>query len=82
VESKRKEILARIGRIEAAITKAREYLDSGKHAEWTGFRPLFVDKKRDGEVLPPHRDWVRNVFLPRYERALEIAWKKLDKVRS
>jgi hypothetical protein len=82
VKSKRKVILARIGRIEAAITKAREYLDSGKHAEWTGFRPLFVDKKRDGRILPPHPDWIRNVFLPRHERALEIAWKNLEKVSS
>jgi hypothetical protein len=74
---KKKAILDRIKCIEEAITKGHEYLESGKHSNWEGFRPLFADKVRDGKVLPPHKDWVKNVFLPRQERALRQAEKAL-----
>jgi hypothetical protein len=77
---KKKDILDRIKRLEEAITKGREYLESGKHAAWHGFRPLFDDKSRDGKKLPPHKDWVKNVFLPRRERALIQAEKTLEKL--
>ena len=80
MNSKKKSILDRIQRLEAAIAKGREYLESGEHAHWHGFRPLFVGKVRDGKVLPPHRDWVRNVFLPGQERALQKAERALEKV--
>jgi hypothetical protein len=73
----RDHLLARIKRLEDAITIANEYLDTGKHADWKGFRPLFAAKLRAGKELPPHRDWVRNVFLPRRERALNRAEKLL-----
>lgn len=68
-------ILDRIKSLERAITKGREYLESGAHADWTGFQPWFVMKMRDGKALPPHRDWVKNVFLPSKERALREAEK-------
>ena len=80
MNSKKKAILDRIKHHEDAITKGREYLESGKHAHWHGFRPLFVDKVRDGKMLPPHKDWIKNVFLPREERALKKAEKALEKL--
>lgn len=71
--AKRKAVLERIESLEKAIAKAREYLASGEHANWSGFRPMFVTKFRDGLELPPHKDWVRHVFLPRTEKALRHA---------
>jgi hypothetical protein len=78
--SKRKAVLERIGAIEQAISRAKEYLESGKHADWIGFRPLFDSKFRDGKELPPHKDWVKNVFLPREEKALRYAEKVLERL--
>jgi hypothetical protein len=72
----------RIKLIEQAIAKANEYLETGKHAHWVGFRPLFDSKFRNGKELPPHKDWVKNVFLPRMEKALrreEKLAERLDK---
>jgi hypothetical protein len=73
MHSEKKAIIERIKGIEDAISKGREYLESGAHADWRGFRPLFGAKTRDGMAMPPHRDWVRNVFLPRKERSLRYA---------
>jgi hypothetical protein len=73
MNTKERAILDRIKTLEEAVTKGREYLESGVHADWHGFRPLFVTKTRDGKALPPHRDWVKNVFLPNRERALRKA---------
>ena len=75
---KRKAVLDRIKDLEEAITKGREYLQTGGHAHWHGFRPLFVGKVKDGEALPPHKDWVKNEFLPSRERALRRAQKILE----
>ena len=72
----------RIASLEQAIAKAREYLESGKHADWTGFRPLFDSKFKNGKELPPHKDWVKNVFLPRMQKSLrreEKLAERLDK---
>lgn len=66
IEAKRKAVNERIGSLERAIRIAREYLESGMHAAWLGFRPLFGR----GANLPPHKDWVKNVFLRRREKAL------------
>ena len=78
MNAKRKAVLDRIKRLEEAITKGREYLEYGKHAKWRGFRPLFTAKVRAGKELPPHREWVKNVFLRRRERALKYAKKVLQ----
>lgn len=78
MDAKRKALLERIKSIEQDICKAREYLESGKHANWSGFRPLFHGKFKDGEELPPHKDWVKNVFLPRKEKALKRAEKLVE----
>ncbi len=80
MDSKKKAILDRIKHLEEAIAKGRGYLESGKHANWHGFRPLFAAKVRDGKTLPPHKDWVKNVFLPRRERALRMAQKTLEEL--
>jgi hypothetical protein len=74
-DPKRKAVLDRIESLEQDIAKAKEYLESGKHARWSGFRPLFVSKFKNGKEVPPHRDWVKNVFLPRKEKALLRAEK-------
>jgi hypothetical protein len=76
----RKKVLERIKRIEEGLTKAREYLESDKHANWSVFRPLFVGKVVSGNAAPPHKDWVKNVFIPRRERALRYAEKILQRL--
>ena len=80
MNSKRKVILDRIKHLEDALTKGHEYIESGAHAHWQGFRPLFVDKIKEGKSLPPHKDWVKNVFLPRTEKALKKAENALEKI--
>lgn len=80
MNSKKKTILDRIKHLEDAIVKTREYLESGKHAVWNEFRPLFVEKVKDGKTLPPHKDWVKNVFLPRQEKVLKNAQKSLERI--
>ena len=82
MNAKRKAVLDRIDLLEEAIRKAREYLESGKHANWSGFRPWFYGNRRDGKELPPHKDWVKNVFLPRKEKALSRAEKILERLSS
>lgn len=51
MNTKRKAALDRIESIEQALGRAKEYLKSGKHAQWDGFRPLFVRKLKDGKEL-------------------------------
>jgi len=80
MDAKRKAVVDRIESLEQAIRRAREYLESGEHADWHGFRPLFNRKSKDGKELPPHKDWVKNVFLPRMEKALTRAEKVLDRL--
>jgi hypothetical protein len=80
MDAKRKAVLERIEHLKVAITKGREYLENGNHANWQGFRPLFSSKVRDGKTAPPHKDWVKNVFLPRKERALAYAEKVLRRL--
>jgi hypothetical protein len=76
---KKKPIIERIKDLEDAIRKSNDYLESGKYADWRGFRPLFAHKIKDGQKLPPHRDWVKNVFLPGIEKALRRAEKLLER---
>ena len=79
---KKNSVLARIKNLDEAIAKGREYLQTGAHADWQGFRPLFYAKKKDGKELPPHPDWVRNWFIPRREMALRRAEKLLEQITS
>lgn len=80
--AKRKVVLKRVESLRQAVAKAEEYLKSGGHADWIGFRPLFVRKFRNGEELPPHKDWVKNVFLPRNEKALRRAERLIERFVS
>ena len=70
MDLKKKAILERIQRHEDALTKAHEYLETGAHSDWHGFRALFAQKVKDGRVIPPHRDWIKNVFIPNCEKAI------------
>ncbi|AMV40424.1 hypothetical protein VT85_23540 [Planctomyces sp. SH-PL62] len=80
MNTKQKAVLERIKALENAIARGREFLETGAHAHWPGFRPVFVPKVRDGKALPPHPDWVRHVFLPVRERALRRAEDLLEKL--
>ena len=82
MNAKQKVVLDRIEHLEEAIAKGREYLETGVHAKWHGFRPYFTAKLRNGVASPPHPDWVRNVFIPRCERALKRAEKALQRLQS
>jgi hypothetical protein len=77
---KRKAVQERIRRLDDAIGQAKEYLDTGRHAHWQGFRAMFVQKVQDGQLRPPHKDWVRTVFIPRFERALRDAERILQRM--
>jgi hypothetical protein len=77
IPAKKKAILERIRGLDLAALRAQEYLATGSHADWSGFRPLFVAKTKDGAELPPHPDWVANVFLPHVRRRLLRAEKAL-----
>jgi hypothetical protein len=80
IGTKRKAVLERIELLGQALVKGREYLETGKHADWSGFRPLFVNKLKDGKELPPHKDWVKNVFLARNEKELRYAEKLAERL--
>lgn len=77
---KRNAVLKRIVSLEQDIGRAREYLESGQDAYWHKFRPMFARKFKDGRELRPHKDWVKNVFIPQKERALRQAEKLLDRL--
>lgn len=75
---KKKEVLGRIKRFEDAIAKCREYLETGRHADWSRFRPLFTKKFRSEKEVPPHPNWVKNWLLPNLQRALRTNEKCLE----
>jgi hypothetical protein len=77
-EREEEAILDRIESLDQAIRRAREYLETGKHADCHGFRPWFGRKRE----LPPHKDWVNSVFLPRSEKALARAEKVLERLSA
>ena len=80
MKTKKMAVVERLKRYEEAIAKGHGYLESGQHAQWHGFRPWFDRKFRDGKELPPHKDWVKNVFLPRLERAVRRAERVLERL--
>ena len=67
---------------EDALVKAKEYIETGAHSNWPGFRALFSRKTKDGREIPPHKDWVRNVFIPRHEKAICKAEKNLERLEK
>ncbi len=81
-ELNKNDILKRIKGIEDDIAKAHEYLKTDAHAHWHKFRPFFKEKVKDGEILPPHKDWVQNVFIPGREKALRKAEYLIDRLEG
>lgn len=79
MDTKKNAILERIKTLEEGLTKAREYLETGAYSDWNEFRPWFRPKFKNGKEMPPHKLWVKNVFIPRYEKDLHRAEKLLDK---
>ena len=77
--NKKRNIADRVKLLEADIVKAREYLETDEHSSWHKFQPLFSQKLKDGKAMPPHKDWVKNVFIPNLEKALNEAEKLLDR---
>lgn len=63
--------MAKIRWCEHQLKLAYRYLDTDQGSDLHIFRPLF-DKKLDasGKALPPHKDWVKNVFIRRREKAI------------
>lgn len=58
-----------IKRCEDKLKLAYRYLETDAGRDLRMFRPLF-DKKLDasGNAVPPHIDWVKNVFIRRREK--------------
>jgi hypothetical protein len=82
MNSDEKSILDRIKHLEDSILKAEEYLRDGSNSNYHGFQPLFRDKVKNGKVMPPHRDWVRNVFLPNCRRKVRKSLENLKRIRE
>ena len=80
IDPKKKAVEDRIKNLEDALTKVQEHLENGSHADWHGFRPLFMPKIRNGKAIPPHRAWIKNVFIPSKERAVRKAEEILDRL--
>ena len=80
IELKKRSIENRIRRLEAGIKLANQYLETGEHADWAGFRPLFWYKWKGDEICPPHKDWVKNVVIKRLEREITKANKALKRL--
>lgn len=60
---------------------AYRYLGTDEGSDLRIFRPLF-DNKRDasGDALPPHKDWVKHVFIRRREKAIVRLHKLLRRI--
>jgi predicted metal-dependent phosphotriesterase family hydrolase len=77
-----KAVEQRICSLETAISKAQAYLVDGSHSHWHGFRPLYVDKVIDGQVQPPHNDWVKSTFIPNKIKSLGQAEMALQRLQE
>ncbi len=77
-----KAVTDRIEQIKKNLLIGYEFLATGAHGNWHGFKPLYVEKTKDGIALPPHRDWVKNVFIAELERSLVKAEKKLETIEK
>ncbi len=82
VVGKLKSFEATISRVDTAIKLANDYLETGEHADWHGFRPLFVGKFKDGKPCPPHTDRVINFFLRDCRRPLRDASRALERLEE
>jgi len=55
MDPKKKAILERTEMLESDMSKGREYLESGAHADWHGFRAYFAAKTKDGKAFRHNR---------------------------
>src|SRR5437868_6409489 len=69
----REQIIKRMERITEALYTAYEFLATGKNGDSHYFRPLFTGRDR-----LPHRDWIKNVFIPRCLKAVARMEKRLE----
>lgn len=81
-DQKKVALLKRIKELEIDISIAEQYLENGSNAHWHKFRPLFKNKVKNGDLLPPHKDWVKNVFLPDREKALRKSEKLMEQFEN
>lgn len=82
MDSKEKAVLERMESHKDALVRAKEYLETGAHSNWPGFRALFAPKIRDGREMPPHKDWVTNVFIPGHEQAIRKVERILERLEQ
>ena len=80
MDAKKKTVIERIQSHKEALAKAQEYLETGAHSNWHGFRATFTPKLQNGQVIPPHKSWVANVFIPKYKKAIRDDERKLDRL--
>jgi len=73
-------VLKSIDNINRDIRRAEEYLSGSALTTMRGLRPLSVRKRSGGKDLPPHKDWVRNVYLRGRKKALIYAEKLLERL--
>ena len=74
--SKRPDIVESIEKHATAVEMAQQYLATGDHAHWHGFRPLFGGARDRA----PHPDWVAHVFLRRRSGSLAFYEKLLERL--
>lgn len=82
MDPKAKALRERIESHEEALVKAKAYLETGAHSNWHGFRALLTPKIKDARKMPPHKDWVRNVFIPRHEKAIRKVERILERLEQ
>lgn len=81
--AKQNSVIDKITWCEDQLQLAYRYIDTDEGSDLRIFRPLF-DKKLDanGNALPPHKDWRRNVFIKRRERAIVRLNKLLRRIEG
>lgn len=68
---------------EEQLDLAYRYLETDEGSDLRIFRPLFSNKLNvSGNVLPPHKDWVKNVFIRRRENAILRLQKLLRRLEE
>ena len=79
--AKRSSVMATRRWCEDQLKLAHRYLGTDEGSDLRIFRPLF-DNKRDasGDALPPHKDWVKHLFIRRREKAIVRLHKLLRRI--
>ena len=76
-------VMGKIKWCEDQLKLAYRYLDTDEGSDLRIFRPLFTKKlDASGNALPPHKDWVKNVFIRRREKAIVRLQKRLRRLED